>query len=268
MYADVDGMTMYYEEHGNPDGPPLVLLHGFTLTGRLSWDPHLAALGADYRLVVPDLRGHGLSDNPEGAAGMNGHRFAQDISRFCDQIGIERAAFFGYSMGATVVLHLALSRPDLVAAAALAAASFTVPEPVRASMRDMSVSVLANGWFGPPGEEADRYRSVFVASHAALGPDHWQIVMGDFIAHFGRPDADDYPALNSMPDIAAPALVLHGDRDQFFPLEIPVELYRHIPDAELAILPLSSHDLIDEHPAYVTSLVLDFLRRRYLAAAE
>ena len=139
MYADVDGMRMYYEEHGNPDGPPLVLLHGFTLTGRLSWDPHLAAVGADYRLVVPDLRGHGLSDNPEGAAGMNGHRFAQDISRFCDQIGIERAAFFGYSMEATVVLHLALSRPDLVAAAVLAAASFTVPEPVRASMRDMSV---------------------------------------------------------------------------------------------------------------------------------
>ena len=53
-----------------------------------------------------------------------------------------------------------------------------------------------------------------------------------------------------------------------FPLEIPVQLYRRIPDAELAILPLTDHDLIDAHPAYIRSLVLDFLRRRYLAAAQ
>ena len=187
MYADVEGMTMYYEEHGDPDGPPLLLLHGFTLTGRLSWDLHLASLGADYRLLVPDLRGHGLSDNPEGASAMNGHQFAHDISLFCDQIGIERAAFFGYSMGASVVLHLAVSRADLVAAAAVAAGSFAIPESVRESMRDMSVPDLAHAWFGPPGDATEPYPSVFAASHLALGSDHWQIVMGDFITHFGRP---------------------------------------------------------------------------------
>ena len=59
----IDGMRMYYEEHGTPDGPPLVLLHGFTGTGDF-WSNQLTAFGAHYRLLVPDLRGHGRTDNP------------------------------------------------------------------------------------------------------------------------------------------------------------------------------------------------------------
>lgn len=68
MYAQVDGMRLSYEEHGRPDGPPLVLLHGFTVTGRITWDEHLDALapstgwwfptceGTDGRTIRPDPR--------------------------------------------------------------------------------------------------------------------------------------------------------------------------------------------------------------------
>ena len=263
MYADVEGVTLYYEEHGNRDGPPLLLLHGFTLTGRLNWDAYLDSLGADYRLVVPDLRGHGLSDNPAGSSAMNGHQFALDISRLCEQLGLERAAFFGYSMGAAVVLNLALTHADLVAAAAIAAGSFTIPETVRATMRDMNARDLAQLWFGPPTDPTEPYPTVFAASHLALGPEHWETVMGDFIAHFGRTDTDDYPDPQALPSISTPVLILHGDRDPYFPVEIPVEVYRRIPDAELAVLPLTGHELTEAHPEYISSLILDFLHRRY-----
>ena len=77
MYERVNDMTVYYEEHGRPDAPALVLLHGYTVTGRITWNEHLDALGAEYRLIVPDNRGHGLTDNPAGRSGMNHHQFTQ-----------------------------------------------------------------------------------------------------------------------------------------------------------------------------------------------
>src|SRR5262249_44245165 len=68
-YATVDDLTLYYEEHGLPDGPPLVLLHGFTETGA-SWSEQLAALGARYRLVVPDWRGRRPPAHPARPGGV------------------------------------------------------------------------------------------------------------------------------------------------------------------------------------------------------
>ena len=57
-YVDLDGLRMYYAEHGRLDGPPLVLLHAFMATGE-QWRRQIDAFGARYRLIVPDLRGHG-----------------------------------------------------------------------------------------------------------------------------------------------------------------------------------------------------------------
>jgi len=263
MYADVDGLTMYYEDHGRLDGPPLVLLHGFTLTGRLTWDDHLTALGDAYRLVVPDLRGHGSSNNPDGRSAMNHRQFARDISVFCDRLGIERAAFCGYSSGAAVILNLALTRPDLVAAAVLAAGFFTIPEATRGAMAGLDLLDLADSMYGPAGDPLDPHRAMFVDAHRALGPDHWQMVLRDFLAIFERTDPDDFPDPESLSHVSAPVLVLHGDRDAFFPVEIPVELYRRLPDAELGVLPQTGHELLDSRPEEVRSMAMDFLKRRY-----
>src|SRR5688500_3745461 len=101
---------MYYEEHGKADGPTLVLHHGFIQTGA-SWTHQLAAFGAHYRLLVPDLRGHGRTDNPGGADAMNHRQFARDIIALCRDLGVERAAFCGESTGAMLQLTLALEAP-------------------------------------------------------------------------------------------------------------------------------------------------------------
>ena len=263
MYADVEGLTMYYEDHGPSDGAPLVLLHGFTLTGRLSWDDHLAAFGDEYRLVVPDLRGHGLTGNPDGPSAMNHHQFARDISALCDRLGIGHAAFFGYSSGAAVVLNLALKRPDLVAAAVLAAGFFTIPVATRGAMGGMDPLDLADSWYGPSGDAMGPHRAMFVDAHRALGSDHWRVVLGDFIAMFERTDLDDFSEPDSLSQISAPVLVLHGDRDEFFPIELPVELYRRLPDAELGVLPQSGHELLDSQPEQLRLMAIDFLTRRY-----
>ncbi|HUG15672.1 MAG TPA: alpha/beta hydrolase, partial [Thermomicrobiales bacterium] len=102
-YATVNGLTMYYEEHGLPSGPPLVLLHGFTGTSA-SWAPQLQVFGAHYRLVAPDMRLHGRTNNPAGLAAMNHRQFARDVIALCQALGIERASFCGESSGAMQLL--------------------------------------------------------------------------------------------------------------------------------------------------------------------
>src|SRR5687768_1738953 len=111
-YATVDDLTMYYEEHGVPDGPPLVLLHNFTGTGAPTWAAQLPVLGARYCLVVPDWRGHGRTDNPAGPAAMTHRRFARDAIALCRVLRLERPILCGTSSRAMQLLALALEAPD------------------------------------------------------------------------------------------------------------------------------------------------------------
>src|SRR4030095_552627 len=78
------------------DGPPLVLLHPFPAHHEL-WLPAAQALTSRYRVVLPDLRGHGESDIGEGPATMEKH--AVDLARVLDDVGLARALFCGVSIG-------------------------------------------------------------------------------------------------------------------------------------------------------------------------
>jgi 3-oxoadipate enol-lactonase len=87
------GAKITYEVHGN--GPPLVLLHPFP-TNRHFWEPLVRALESRYRLIRPDLRGHGESRVGDGASMANHAEDVHDILRECD---VERVAFIGVSIG-------------------------------------------------------------------------------------------------------------------------------------------------------------------------
>ena len=87
-YIMIGDMRMYYKEYGIPEGPPLLLLHGFLQTGAF-WVNQLDDFGTHYRLLVPDLRGHGRTDNPDGIAAMNIRQFARDIIALCHALGVE-----------------------------------------------------------------------------------------------------------------------------------------------------------------------------------
>lgn len=100
-YANNDGTRIYYEVEG--DGPPVVLQHGRggTLDG---WRQHgyVEALRDEYRLILIDARGHGRSDKPHDAAAYASRRLAGDITSVLDALGIERAVYWGYSMGGRI----------------------------------------------------------------------------------------------------------------------------------------------------------------------
>jgi pimeloyl-ACP methyl ester carboxylesterase len=243
---------MYYEEHGNAAGPPLVLLHGFNSTGTLAWTQHIPVFGERYRLLVPDWRGHGRTNNPGGAAAMNHRQFARDAIAFCRALGVEQAIFCGTSSGAMQLLSLALEAPDLASALVLCAGSHYYPDALRA----LWATLTPETWV--PGARRDALR----AAHTALGPDHWRIVVAAWIALGRHAHTDDFPERDALRGITAPTLIVHGDRDRFFPVAMPVELHGLLPDSELCILPATGHGIPRERPAWLSAMVLDFLARR------
>ena len=251
-YAAVNGLQMYYEEHGVPDGPPLVLLHSYTSTGAANWAATLPVSGAHYRLVVPDWRGHGRTVNPDGPAAMNHRQFARDAAGLCRALGLARARFCGTSSGAMQLLTLALEAPELVQALALSGCTHYFPDAARAWLRAQTPETA----FGP------EQRQTLQARHAAQGPDHWRTVVASWLAQADRPDAEDYPEPEALRRIQAPTLIVHGDRDRLFPLEVPLALYRLLPDAELCVLPRTGHGVHGERPEWFRAIVLDFLAQR------
>ena len=222
-YAMANGLTMYYEAHGLPSGPPLVLLHGFTLTSD-SWAPQRPAFGAHYRLIAPDMRGHGRTHNPDGVPAMNHRQFARDVIALCQTLGIERASFCGESSGAMQLLTLALDAPALVQALVLAGGTYFLDEQVRTWMRGRTPETVLSE-VGLAGEDVDARR----ARHTAHGPETWRDVAEAFIALGAHAHTDDFPEPETLRGITAPVLIVHGDRDDLFPVDVPLAPLRAAP---------------------------------------
>ncbi len=108
----VNGVKIHYTRTGQGDKPPLVLIHGFSDNG-LCWTPVARALEADYDIVMPDMRGHGLSARvrPDEKVDM-----AADVAELIRALGLGRPVVGGHSMGAIVTYQLAVRFPELVSA--------------------------------------------------------------------------------------------------------------------------------------------------------
>jgi pimeloyl-ACP methyl ester carboxylesterase len=109
--------------------------------------------------------------------------------------------------------------------------------------------------------EPDR-RPEMQARHAAFGSDHWRDVVAAWLALGAHAHTEDFPEKEALRDIRTPTLIVHGDHDDFFPVEVPLELYRLLPDAELCILPQTGHNPPRDRPEWFNQIVLDFLARR------
>ncbi len=108
MKAQINGINLGYELFGM-DGLPIVLIHGFGLN-RSIWVEMVKAHLQDDRMILPDVRGHGESDAPEGAYPMR--LLADDIAGLLDYLGIEKAVVCGHSMGGYIALAFADRYPD------------------------------------------------------------------------------------------------------------------------------------------------------------
>lgn len=220
----VGAVQLAYRDVGA--GPPLVLVHGNSNSG-VMWDPVVAALAPHYRVIIPDLRGYGRSTNPTGVFSFA--EAARDVIALLDSLGIESVRAVGNSGGAMVMLHVATAAPSRVEAMVLQTGTSYFPQHVW----DMAREDAPETWTTSSLED-------MVRREVALSIDQARQIRGYF--HALKDSGDD---VNFSPEdlsrITARTLIVHGDRDSYFPVEIAVEQYRSIPRSYLWILPNHDH---------------------------
>lgn len=245
-YAPVHGLKLYYEIHGPADSaePPLVLLHGGGDTIGTSFGHVIDALARTRRVVAFEQQGYGrtadLLDRP-----FSFEQSADDTAALLAHLKIARADLCGFSNGGTIALQTALRHPAVVHKLVLLstlAARHGAPPQLWEWMKNAQLENM-------PAELQDAYRAV------APQPENLRL-FHDKAAQRMR-DFRDLPA-EQLRSIAAPALVVCGDRDVVLP-EHAVELFRLLPRAELAILPHTDHGTIMRQPALLVPLIERFL---------
>jgi len=239
--VQVNNIEMYYEEYGA--GKPLVLLHGFGGCVQ-NWYPFTAKFSECYRLIVVDLRGHGYSTNP-------GNKFthreaASDVFLLLEKLGVSHFSAMGMSSGGMTLLHMATSQPKRIESMVLISAASHFPDQARTIMRRASIRTM-------PQQVQEMYREC-----AKRGDEQIRQLITQFNALHESYDDINFTA-QSLSAITARTLVVHGDRDNFFPVEIPVSMYRSIPDAALWIIPGGYHVPIYDPSVPFISTALRFL---------
>ncbi len=107
----METMELAFDEFGNPDNSPLIILHGFFASSR-NWRQIAQRLSARFHVYVPDMRNHGVSSHHQL---MDYPSMAADLLQFMDQRGLETASLLGHSMGGKVAMWFALTFPDRLA---------------------------------------------------------------------------------------------------------------------------------------------------------
>jgi len=235
-------VELHYETFG--EGEPLLLLHGMGGAGS-DWEhAGRADFAAKYRLIVPDLRGHGRSTGR-----FEGHLVhSLDVEELLDRLAIARCRAVGMSMGGNTLLHLASREPERVEAMVVVSATPHFPEQARAIMRQV------------PQDSGQPESEWAVMRERHTGGDEQIRAIWQAMRDLGDSRDDMNLGATELARIRSRTLVVYGDRDPLYPVEIGVELYRSIPRASLMVIPGGGHGPIFEGqaPAFVRA-ALDFL---------
>ena len=252
-----NGLRLTYVEAGNPNGEPLLLLHGYTDSSR-SWSLVVPRL-SKYRLLIPDQRGHGGSDAPECCYGSS--QFAFDAKLFLDALGVERAAVAGHSLGSMVAIVMAAEYPERVSRVVLIGSTAMVPVKRGDWLYDNAMALKSpldpaspfiREWHpanqptpvDPVFAEAVRQEFMTIPLHV------WRGVMRELAST---------PVARHASDVKAPVLVLSGGKDPLFPPEHHQSLLKAFPAAKARVFPELGHNPNWERPQAIASEIDRFL---------
>ncbi len=209
-------------------GPPLLLLHGFFHTG-VQWNAYIPDLIEDFELIIPDLRGHGRTNNPSDD--FSYALTAKDMLALLDAMEIKTCTGIGYSLGGIALLHMAIEQPSRISAMSIWSSSYILQEQARNVMRALTMSKIER--------EMTDWLLWLRENHVS---DKAQFQ--SLLAHFQR-IANTPNILNLSTEqlgrATAKTLIIHGDSDAYFPVDIPIHLYQTMPNASLMILPNTGH---------------------------
>jgi pimeloyl-ACP methyl ester carboxylesterase len=241
-YVQLGPVRTWYEEHG--EGEPLVLLHGGLVDARF-FEPNLPALAKLFHVYTPERRGHGHTPDVEGP--ITYQLMTDDTIAFLETVVGQPADLVGHSDGAFVAMLVAIQRPELV-----------------------KRLVMISGGFDKAGEAApdaewdvDAIADFLAPAYGEVSPDgidHFRVVatkVGEMAA------AEPHLDVAELAKVTCRSLAMFADDDLVTPQHM-VEMYDALPNAELAIVPGTSHFLTQEKPELVNTIVVDFLTKEPL----
>jgi 3-oxoadipate enol-lactonase len=245
------------------DGPPVVLLHPFPANHEF-WLSVADALATRYRLILPDLRGHGESEIGEGPATMEKH--AADLARVIDDASVGRAAFVGVSIGGYILFEFWRRHSIRVASLVLSNTKAQADgEEARAGRLQAANDVLESG---TEPFLASMVQRVLGRTTLETRPD---LVDGALammrkmspqdIAQVQRGMAARPDSVETLKSIHVPTLLITGDEDPLTGVNEAELMRRHIENSQLRVIPKAGHYAAWEQPSDVARLLRGFLDR-------
>ncbi len=253
---------IHWEEHGQPDGPAILLSSGLGGSGRY-WQPNLAALGAGHRVITYDHRGTGRSD-AQVPGDLTVDAMAADVVALMDAIGLERCTFIGHALGGHIGLALALSASERLERLVVIN-GWAKLDPHTARCFDTRLALLKDS--GP--------RAYLHAQPLFLYPPQWISDHHDriqdeeeaMLAHF--PGAEmiqrrvaavrRFNIAGCLDEIRVPTLLVASDDDMLVPPSASEKLAAGIPGAQLARMAAGAHACNVTRAEHFNMWLLDWL---------
>jgi pimeloyl-ACP methyl ester carboxylesterase len=265
MHIDVNGLRLAYDDSGGggpQDAPTLLFIHGYPLNRRI-WQPQLEGLSGAARVLALDLRGHGESQIVPGPYWMD--TLAGDCAAFLDALGISRPVVVcGLSMGGYVAMafyrQYELRIAGLILSATRAgadteqaranrdkAAHLAREEGPLAVAESMLPKMLAPKTYDRKPELVESVRKIMESTPV-------EAIEGDLIGMRERPDS-----METLKEVLAPTLILHGADDQIIPVKEAEAMHRAVSHSDLELIPNAGHLLNLEQPEMFNHAVRFFL---------
>ena len=239
------GVRLRYGYQGDPNGEPIILLHGYT-DSSVSYSTVLPLLDRKYRVYVLDQRGHGESDRPDTGYALQ--HFAADVVAFMDVMKIKQATIVGHSMGSFVAQHVAAAAPERVKRMVLSGSATTIRNNVVSDLqrevnalsdpipekfvRDFQVGMA----FQPL---TDEFVSAVVKVSLNMPARVWRAVMAEMLSPKAQVE---------LAKIKTPTLILWGDKETVFPRSEQDLLLAALPNARLKVYEDTGHSMHWERP--------------------
>jgi pimeloyl-ACP methyl ester carboxylesterase len=236
-YVQLGDVNTWYDQRG--DGDPLVLMHGGLVDAR-AFQHNIDALAEHFRVFMPERRGHGHTPDVEGPITYD--LMTADTLAFLEAIVPGPAHLVGHSDGAFIGLLIALRRPELVRRLVLVSGGFH---------RDG----LMAGEGEPDVAEVVEFLGSSYGEVSPDGEEHLSVVVEKVNEMAGKEPALEQ---SELAKVESRTLVMFGD-DDLMSVEHMNATYEGIPDSELAIVPGTSHFLLEEKPALCNRIIVDFL---------
>lgn len=266
MLLDSNGIQLNVELVG--EGPPLMLLHGFTGSSQ-SWRPLLPLLQRQNQLLLVDLIGHGLSEAPADSVRYSVDSAAQDLLQVLDYFGFRKVSLLGYSMGGRCALRLAVQAPERFSALILESSSPGIADAAARQARRQADEALAV-WLEAHGLDAfvERWTSLPLFASQQQLPDAVKEELrrqrlrnclhglANSLRGMGTGAQDSL--WDKLAEVKVPVLLLAGELDDKF-RQIGCSMQSLLPFASLQVLPNAGHTVHLEQPELFVDRIEKFL---------